>query len=110
MSNLVNKFCGATPKKLTESEIKNFINEVKTWEFDKNNNLISRDFKFKNYYNTIAFINAAAWIIHQENHHPEIIITYNSCRISFNTHSVNGISKNDFICAAKINNLLSDYT
>ena len=58
-------------------------------------------YKFANYYETLAFVNALAFVVHREDHHPEITLTYNRCEVKFNTHSVNGISQNDFICAAK---------
>jgi 4a-hydroxytetrahydrobiopterin dehydratase len=70
---------------------------------------IVRQFDFKNYYATLAFVNAIAYVIHAEDHHPELLVTYNKCTIKFNTHSVNngrgGLSINDFICAAKVDAL-----
>ncbi|MFZ6674678.1 4a-hydroxytetrahydrobiopterin dehydratase [Undibacterium sp. Xuan67W] len=67
---------------------------------------IVKTFNFKNYYETLAFINAIAYVIHAEDHHPELVVTYNRCTIKFDTHTVNdgkgGISENDFICAAKV--------
>lgn len=67
---------------------------------------IEKTFSFKNYYETLAFINAIAYIIHAEDHHPELLVTYNRCAVRFDTHSVNGgkggLSENDFICAAKV--------
>jgi 4a-hydroxytetrahydrobiopterin dehydratase len=62
---------------------------------------LQRTFGFKNYFDTIAFVNAIAWMIHAEDHHPELIVTYNKCEVRWDTHSVGGISLNDFICAAK---------
>ncbi|HTH44515.1 MAG TPA: 4a-hydroxytetrahydrobiopterin dehydratase [Oxalicibacterium sp.] len=70
---------------------------------------IVRQFQFKNYYRTLAFVNAVAWIAHGEDHHPEMTVTYNNCTVRYNTHSVNGgrggLSINDFICAAKVDAL-----
>jgi 4a-hydroxytetrahydrobiopterin dehydratase len=67
---------------------------------------IQREFRFKNYYQTLAFVNAIAYVIHAEDHHPELSVSYNRCLVRYNTHSVNddkgGLSENDFICAAKI--------
>ena len=67
---------------------------------------IVKTFQFKNYYETLAFINAIAYVIHAEDHHPELTVTFNRCVIKFDTHTVNqgkgGISENDFICAAKV--------
>ena len=67
---------------------------------------ITRIFKFKNYYETIAFVNAVAWIAHQEDHHPDLKVGYNTCEVLYSTHSVAGLSVNDFICAAKIDTLI----
>jgi 4a-hydroxytetrahydrobiopterin dehydratase len=55
----------------------------------------------------MAFVNAVAWIAHREDHHPDIAFGYNRVRVRFNTHSVHGISINDFICAAKVEALLA---
>ncbi|MFZ6770027.1 4a-hydroxytetrahydrobiopterin dehydratase [Undibacterium sp. Di26W] len=67
---------------------------------------IVKTYQFKNYYETLSFINAIAYVIHAEDHHPEMVVTFNRCVIKFDTHTVNdgkgGISENDFICAAKI--------
>mgnify|MGYP000855296857 FL=1 len=69
------------------------------------NGKLCRDFGFKNYYQTLAFVNALAWMTHTQDHHPELIITYKTCAVRYDTHSVNqgagGLSENDFICAAK---------
>ena len=54
----------------------------------------------------MAFVNALAWIAHVEDHHPDLAVSYSRCTVRFNTHSVGGISINDFICAAKVDALL----
>lgn len=68
---------------------------------------IVRTFSFKNYYETIAFVNAVAWVSHGEDHHPDLEVGYNKCRVRYSTHSVGGLSENDFICAAKVEALQS---
>ena len=106
--NLLNQSCQHYTKEdpqLSNSEIKALLNQVSGWQQATDRPLIYKDFKFKNYYQTIAFINAVAWVVHQQDHHPEISISYNNCHIEFSTHSVNGISLNDFICAAKIDQI-----
>jgi len=66
-------------------------------------------FSLKDHYETLAFVNALAWISHCEDHHPELTVTYNRCVVRYDTHSVNegkgGLSDNDFICAAKVDAL-----
>jgi 4a-hydroxytetrahydrobiopterin dehydratase len=63
--------------------------------------VLVRAFLFGNYYETLAFVNALAYVVHREDHHPDLTLSYNRCVVRFNTHSVGGISENDFICAAK---------
>ena len=66
---------------------------------------ISRTFSFKNYHETMAFVNAVAYVAHREDHHPDMEVGYNKCTVRFSTHSVGGLSENDFICAAKVDAL-----
>jgi 4a-hydroxytetrahydrobiopterin dehydratase len=66
---------------------------------------IQKRFEFNDYHRTLAFVNALAWVAHTEDHHPDLQVSYGRCTVRFNTHSVGGISVNDFICAAKVNAL-----
>jgi 4a-hydroxytetrahydrobiopterin dehydratase len=68
---------------------------------------ICKTFAFQDYNRTMAFVNAAAWIAHQQDHHPDMQVQYGSCRVAFSTHSIGGISDNDFICAARIEELFA---
>jgi 4a-hydroxytetrahydrobiopterin dehydratase len=88
---------------LTEAEIKTHLAQLAGWELVKGE--IAKTYGFKNYYETMAFVNAAAWVSHREDHHPDIEVGYNKCRVRYSTHAVNGLSGNDFICAAKIDAL-----
>jgi 4a-hydroxytetrahydrobiopterin dehydratase len=67
---------------------------------------LQKGFDFADYHHTMAFVNAVAWVAHVEDHHPDLAVSYNRCTVRFNTHSVGGISINDFICAAKVDALL----
>lgn len=73
------------------------------WALSDDNKSISFSYKFKNYYQTMAFINVIVQIAHQQDHHPDISFGYNHCTVSYSTYSVGGLSINDFICAAKTN-------
>jgi len=68
---------------------------------------IQKRFDFSDYHHTMAFVNAVAWIAHREDHHPDLTVGYSRCTVRWNTHSVGGISINDFICAAKVDALSS---
>ena len=108
MQTLLNQHCQHYPKDtppLSNQEKNELISNVEGWELNNAEQIILKTFKFKNYYQTIAFVNAVAYIIHEQDHHPEIKVTYNSCSIEFTTHSVGGLSLNDFICATLINNI-----
>lgn len=79
--------------------------EVPTWSVEGNK--IVKTFEFRNFHETMAFVNAVAWIAHREDHHPDLEVSYARCTVSYFTHSVKGLSRNDFICAAKIDALQS---
>ena len=68
---------------------------------------ISKTYTFKNYYQTMAFVNASAYISHQEDHHPDLLVGYKTCAVTYTTHAIGGLSDNDFICAAKLDALLN---
>ena len=67
---------------------------------------IEKSFTFPDYHEVIAFVNAVAYIAHCEDHHPELVVGYKNCVVRFETHSVKGLSLNDFICAAKADALV----
>ena len=67
---------------------------------------LEKTFPFANYHETMAFVNALAWVAHREDHHPELAVSYGHCTVRFNTHDVGGISASDFHCAAAVDALL----
>jgi 4a-hydroxytetrahydrobiopterin dehydratase len=108
MSKLAGKKCKTLPAgtpALTRAKIDAFLEEVPGWKYD--GKVIAKSWSFKNYYETLAFVNAVAWLVNREDHHPDMSVGYDRCRVEFSTHSIGGISENDFICAAKIEVLAS---
>lgn len=99
------KPCEGGVPPLTKVEISELLQQIPGWEY--NGSTISKAYRFKNYYETIAFVNATAWVSHHEDHHPDLQVKYNECRVHFVTHAIKGLSENDFICAAKINALVA---
>ena len=69
---------------------------------------LTKTFQFEDHYQTMAFVNAVAWISHREDHHPEMVVGYNTCTLRYSTHTIDGISMNDFICSAKVDHLVGD--
>ena len=90
---------------LPRAEAEKLLGEIPGWALNEAASAITRTWKFGNYYETMAFVNALAWVAHREDHHPDLEVGYNRCTVRFRTHSVNGLSENDFICAAKISAL-----
>jgi 4a-hydroxytetrahydrobiopterin dehydratase len=97
------KPCEGGVAPLKAQEISNLLKQLKGWE--QVNGRIAKTYSFTNYYQTMAFVNAAAWISHREDHHPDMMVGYNQCRVEYVTHAINGLSENDFICAAKLDKL-----
>ena len=98
------KPCEGGVPPLSEVEIRRFLEQLSGWEYAEGT--ISKIYRFKDYYQTMAFVNATAWVSHHEDHHPDMEVGYNQCRMRYHTHAINGLSENDFICAAKIDALL----
>lgn len=97
------KPCEGGMAALSQPEADKLVKQLEGWE--KFDHLIGKTYHFKNYYQTIAFVNAIAWISHQQDHHPDLTVTYNSCHVEYTTHAIHGLSENDFICAAKVDTL-----
>jgi 4a-hydroxytetrahydrobiopterin dehydratase len=107
MSNLLHQRCqaleGGAP--MGDADIRHHLAQVSGWRLL--DGAIEKTFSFRNYHETIGFVSALAWIANTEDHHPELRVTYDRCVVRFDTHSVGGISINDFICAAKADALVA---
>ncbi len=75
------------------------------WSLDDDAKMLIRDFRFGNFHETMAFVNAVAWIAHAADHHPDLEVGYGHCLVRYTTHAIDGLSRNDFICAARIDAL-----
>ena len=108
MTELTSKRCvpceGGVPP-LTPEAVTELLAEVPGWSVSPDGKSVSRDFRFKNYWQTMAFVNAVAWIAHQEDHHPDLEVFYDHCVVRYSTHAIDGLSENDLICAAKVSAL-----
>jgi 4a-hydroxytetrahydrobiopterin dehydratase len=109
MSDLSDKKCvpcegGVAPMK--PAEVKRLRKHLhKDWQVAKDSKSLRRSLKFKDFYRTMSFVNALAHIANTEDHHPDLKLGYNYCDVTFSTHSIGGLSENDFICAAKLDRL-----
>lgn len=111
MNDLASRKCqpceGGIPP-LEPAKVQELLKQLDGWSSNGRNTEISHEFSFKDFYQTMAFVNAIAWIANQEGHHPDLEVSYNSCLVRFSTHAISGLSDNDFICAAKVDGLLSE--
>jgi len=69
--------------------------------------VLTRTFTFSDFHRTMAFVNAVAWVAHDQDHHPDMTVSYSRCTLNWSTHSVGGLSINDFICAARVDALVA---
>lgn len=102
MNDLAKKKCkpcegGVAP--LTPEQAKPMLAGLQGWKVEGGK--LAKSFSFANYHETMAFVNALAWISHREDHHPDLAVGYNQCKVTYMTHAIGGLSENDFICAAK---------
>ncbi len=99
--------CESGGEALSKAQTDALLSNLDEWTANQENTAIERTFHFKTFSKTMAFANAVAWIAHSEGHHPEWHIGYNQCAVSYTTHAVNGLTENDFICAAKVDKLIT---
>jgi len=102
--SLLEKHANSKVSALNSSQATDLLNSLDGWGLKDGQ--IARSFSFKDFYETMAFVNAVAYIANREDHHPDMEVSYNKCSLRFSTHSVGGLSENDFICAAKVDALM----
>jgi 4a-hydroxytetrahydrobiopterin dehydratase len=106
MSTLAERNCkpcdgGVAP--LTPAEAQKYLTQLSSgWTLTQNAHALHREFRFKDFYRTMSFVNALAHVANIEDHHPDLEVGYNRCSVTFTTHAIKGLSENDFVCAAKL--------
>lgn len=108
MESLNNQNCapcegGIDP--LSDQRVARLLPQVPEWSLSEDALGIERNFAFDDFEKGMAFVNALAWLANQQGHHPDFRVGFNYCQVRFTTHAINGLSENDFICAAKLNAL-----
>ena len=109
MSELTEKRCrpcegGVAP--LTRAQAQDLLEQLSPeWRLAEDARAIHREFKFKDFYRTMSFVNALAHLANIEDHHPDLEVGYGRCRVEFSTHAIGGLSENDLICAAKVDRI-----
>lgn len=106
MANLLESRCTAQPHAFGEAELRDHLAQLPGgWRVETG--ALEKQFSFANWLETLAFVNALGWTCHIEDHHPDLAVGYDRCRVRFATHSAGGITVNDFICAAKADALVA---
>jgi 4a-hydroxytetrahydrobiopterin dehydratase len=103
MSMLLEQHCQRDAAILQQNEVQGLLDNIPDWQSAEDGKSISRAFRFSDYGQTMAFVNKVAVIAEQQDHHPDMLVSYNRCTVTYTTHSAGGLSRNDFICAAHIN-------
>ena len=93
---------------LEAEQIGALMAQVEDWEISADGKVLQKTFRFKGFLKTMSFINALAWVANKEGHHPDFNAGFNYCTVNWSTHAVDGLTENDFICAAKTNALLEE--
>jgi 4a-hydroxytetrahydrobiopterin dehydratase len=110
-SELIKKRCepceGGVPPLESDAAIELMKALDDDWEMTAEGNAIIRLFEFAGYHRTISFVNAVAWVAETEGHHPDLKVSYGKVEVLYTTHAIGGLSQNDFICAAKIDRLMT---
>ena len=109
MTGLAEKRCAPCEggvKPLTSAKVRDLARQLhRDWKIARDSKSIKRSLKFKDFYRTMSFVNAIAHIANTEDHHPDLEVGYDYCHVTYSTHSIGGLSVNDFICAAKLDRL-----
>jgi 4a-hydroxytetrahydrobiopterin dehydratase len=109
-NDLANQHC--VPRKgaehaLGKNEVAEFLAGLPGWQLSQDGKAIAKDFRFDDFHRTLGFINAVGFMANREDHHPDLEAGYGHCQVLWSTHDVGGLSRNDFICAAKVEALLA---
>ncbi|MDX1460895.1 MAG: 4a-hydroxytetrahydrobiopterin dehydratase [Xanthomonadales bacterium] len=99
------KPCEGGARPLDPLRIERYLEQVPGWRWSAGRRQISRHFDFNGFDRTMAFVNAVAWIAHRQGHHPDFRAGFDYCDVTLTTHAIDGLTENDFICAARINAL-----
>ena len=88
-----------------KSNIETALKQLANWRYDDDSLSLEKEFEFKSYLKTISFVNAIAWLANKENHHPELVVSFNKCIVRLTTHDEGGVGEKDFSLAKKIDAL-----
>ena len=107
MQDLLSRHCAPVDGQpaLSPAQCAPWLQALPSWEVV--DGALQRRFRFEDFHRTMAFVNAVAWVAHREDHHPDLAVSWGACTVRFSTHSVGGLSVNDFICAARVDALLA---
>lgn len=100
---LAHDHCNEKAAKLSAKDVRLLATQTPGWKVS--GKLLQRAFKFADHYQAIGFVNAVAWISNTQNHHPDMQVGYNTVAMTYSTHSAKGLTRNDFICAARVSAL-----
>lgn len=107
MSELPDRHCTPGAPRITPSRLTAALVQLPDWQVDSAASQIERTLRFRDYYHTIAFVNAIAFMAHVEDHHPDLVVSFDRIVVRYSTHDAGGVTENDLICAAKVDRLFA---
>lgn len=93
------------PQALDAQQVQANLSEIPDWAADMDVSLLSRTWQFKDFLQAMAFANAVARIAEEHNHHPDILVSYDTVTLALTTHDAGGLTESDFLVASKIDHL-----
>jgi 4a-hydroxytetrahydrobiopterin dehydratase len=96
---IAGRHCRAGAPRLAADDLRKQLSTLDGWS--EANGRLEKTFRFADFHETMGFVNAVAWIANREDHHPDLMVSYNRCEVAWSTHDAGGITENDVICAAK---------
>jgi 4a-hydroxytetrahydrobiopterin dehydratase len=97
--------CVRGAPRLADAELRDAVAQLPGWTHVADR--IAKTYRFANYHETIAFVNAVAWVAHRTDHHPDLSVHFNRCVVSYSTHDAGGVTQNDIVCAARVERLVA---
>lgn len=87
---------------LDDARVRELLPLLPGWQTAADGKSIVKTFRFRDFHETLGFVNAIGWMANRQDHHPDLEVGYNRCVVHWSTHDVDGLSMNDFICAARV--------
>jgi 4a-hydroxytetrahydrobiopterin dehydratase len=105
LESLAQQACVREAARLANPELDELLTALPGWQHVADR--VAKTYRFAGWHETMAFVNAVAWIAERAGHHPDLSVHFNRCVVSYSTHDAGGITRNDLVCAARVERLFA---